>query len=315
MQNVFNSSTSFVLLGIVEMEELKYLYCTFSLVIYLFIMCLSTLILFVVLTEESLHEPMYILISNLVLNGIFLSSSFFPKLMNDLLTSSKHISHFGCFLQVLCFTTFAMFEISIFTIMAYDTYVAVCHPLRYTTLMTNEKVMKLIVGALTLNFLIVLIAVLLSARLPLCGTHINNIVCDSMSLVILSCVDTSVNNFYEVITFTVYLIFNGLIIVYSYVRIFVICLKVSKDAYDKAMHTLVTHLLNFSIFMVGVLFVFIRYRLGSVNNSLILHILLSVTPLIFPPLLNPLIYGIRTTALNVKMISYLQKIHMWKLQS
>ncbi|OCT55234.1 hypothetical protein XELAEV_18003657mg [Xenopus laevis] len=103
-----------------------------------------------------------------------------------------------------------------------------------------------------------------------------------------------------------------LIIAYSYVRILHICLKISKGAGKKAIHTLVTHLLNFSIFLIGALFIFIRYRLENINLPLVFHILLSITGSVFPPLLNPLVYGIRTKALKIKVISHLEKLKVNK---
>ncbi|KAM4796220.1 olfactory receptor 52E4-like [Rhinophrynus dorsalis] len=312
MENVSSIiSNRFVLLGIAEMEELKYFYLVLLLITYLFTLLFNTTIVFVVWTEDSLHSPMYILICNLFINGIFGSSSFLPKLMTDLFTSSKLITRTGCSIQAFCVSMFAYYEISAFTIMAYDTYLAVWHPLQYATLMTKEKVLKLIAWSFLVCLVLASSVVLLGARLPLCGIYIKNIFCDNMSIVILSCADISVNSLYGSITFMSFLIFNLLIIAYSYLQIFLICLKVSKDAYEKAIHTLVTHLLNFSIFLVGVLFIFIRYRLGNVTLPLVFHILLSVHSLLLPPLLNPVIYGIRTKALKLKLVLRLQKIHVW----
>ncbi|XP_075055890.1 olfactory receptor 52B6-like [Mixophyes fleayi] len=314
MEQTFNVSTRLVLLGLVEMEELKYLYCALSIIIYLFIMLLSIIIIFVVLMEPSLHEPMYILISNLILNGIFGSSTFFPKLIVDLITSSKTISYGSCITQALCVTLFAFFEMSTFTIMAYDRYLAVCHPLHYVTLMTNKKIIKIIIGFCLTAFIAVLIAILLTGTLPLCGNKINNIVCDNMSLVTLSCVDASLSKMYTAAWISIYLSVSISVTVFSYLRIFGVCLRVSKESRQKAVHTLVTHLLNFSVFLLGFLFVAIRYRLGSINLPIMVHVLLSVTGLVVPPLCNPLIYGIRTHALKIKVIHHTQKIIGIKLQ-
>ncbi|KAM8976933.1 olfactory receptor 51G2-like [Pelodytes ibericus] len=311
MENIFNISAKFELIGIAEMEDLKYLYGVLFLAIYLFIILLNFMIVFVILTEETLHKPMYILICNLAINGIFGSSMFLPKLIVDVFTSSKVISREGCLIQAFCTLCFAYFEVSTFTIMAYDRYLAICHPLHYVTLMTNDKVVKVIMGSLVFTFLVVLIAILLSVRLPTCGTHIKNIFCDNMAFLILSCTDISINNIYGAIITVVFLIITGLIIVYSYLKIFIICLKFSKDAYQKATHTLVTHLLNFSIFILGFMFIFIRYRLINVTLPLVVNIVLSVTCLLFPPLLNPLVYGIRTKALKNKLIHHLKNINAW----
>ncbi|XP_075055940.1 olfactory receptor 4E2-like [Mixophyes fleayi] len=308
MEQTINISIRLVLLGLVEMEELKYLYCALSIITYLFIMLLSIIIIFVVLMEPSLHEPMYILISNLILNGIFGSSTFFPKLIGDLITSSKTISYGSCITQALCVTLFAIFEMSTFTIMAYDRYLAVCHPLHYVTLMTNKMVINLIIGSWVTAFIGVLIGILLTWTLPLCGNKINNNFCENMSLINLSCSPSSLSNIYSAVGLFTYLIVTILVTTFSYLKIFGVCLRVSKESRQKAVHTLVTHLLNFSVFLLGVLFIAIRYRLGSINLPIMVHVLLSVTGLVVPPLCNPLIYGMRTHALKIKVIYHTQNI-------
>ncbi|XP_056415971.1 olfactory receptor 1509-like [Hyla sarda] len=311
MENAFNLSKNLVLLGLLEMEGLRYLYCVLSIFLYSFILLLSVIIVFIIFIDKRLHEPMYILISNLVLNGIFGSSSFFPKLIFDLMTSSTTITHGNCVAQALCVTLFAFYEMSTFTIMAYDRYLAVCHPLHYGMLVTNERIIQLTVGSLVLAFILVLIGLLLTWKLPLCGNMLNNIVCDNMSMVILSCVDSSISQLYSASVSVIYLCVTILVTVFSYLKIFFVCLKISGESHQKAVHTLVTHLLNFSVFLVGFFFVFMRYRLGNVKLPIVIHALFSVTALIVPPLLNPLIYGVRTHVLKMKVTHYLQTMHTW----
>ncbi|OCT93412.1 hypothetical protein XELAEV_18016481mg [Xenopus laevis] len=305
MENEFNISKNFVLLGIEEMERFKYLYCSLLLIIYFFILLFSFTIIFVVVFDESLHEPMYTLIASLLLNGIFGSSCVFPKLITDLLFSSNEISRVGCFTQTFGVTLFGYCEVSTFTIMAHDTYLAVGHPLRYPTLMTNSVVLKLIMGSLIFNIMLTLPLPLLAVRLPLCGSHISNVFCDNPSILFLSCVDTSLNKLYGNVSFVSNLMVMLILISHSYLQIFLICLKISKDACKKTIHTLVTHLLNFSIFMAGGLFLFVRYRLGNNNLTLTFHILLAIMGFIFTPLLTPLIYGIRMQRLKMKIIHHI----------
>ncbi|XP_073524953.1 olfactory receptor 5J3-like [Phyllobates terribilis] len=311
MENAFNISKNLLLLGLVEMEGLKYLYCVLSIVLYSFIVLLSILIVFVIFADTRLHEPMYILISNLLLNGIFGSSVLFPKLIIDLSTLSTTITYGGCIAQAMCAALFALCEMSTFSIMAYDRYLAVCHPLRYGILMTNEKVLNFSIGSLLVTSILVLIAIILTWNLSVCGNKINNIFCDNMSIVVLSCVDSSISQLFSASGTITYLGVTVFVTIFSYLQIFLVCLKISGESRQKAVHTLVTHLLNFSIFLVGVLFVFIRYRLGSVKLPVIIHVLLSVTAIIVPPLFNPLIYGVRTHALKMKVILSLQKILSW----
>ncbi|XP_063297322.1 olfactory receptor 51G2-like [Pelobates fuscus] len=313
MENASNSSSILWLLGLVEMEEQKYFYCATSIIIYITTVLLTFMVVFIIANEESMQEPMYILICILTLSGLFGSSSFLPKLTIDFLISSKTISREACLIQSFCITAFAYFEISTLTIMAYDRYLAVCHPLQYSMLMTNDKALKLIGGSLIFTFAAVLTTVLLSARLPLCGTQIKNIFCDNMSIFVLSCVDTSVNNIYGTTIWVIFFTVTMVIIIYCYLKIFIICLTISSHERRKSFHTLVTHLLSFSIFLVGVLFVFIRYRLGTNQLPLTAHIVLSVNSLVFPPLINPVIYGIRTQTLKTRILHHLQNCILAKI--
>ncbi|KAM4702141.1 olfactory receptor 4D5-like [Discoglossus pictus] len=193
MTNMSEVTTSFVLLGLVQMESFKYLYVLFSFIMYLITMFLCTLIVFVIWTEDSLHEPMYIFICNLVTNGAIGSSIYFPKLMINLLSGTKVISLAGCLTQAFFVQNFASVELYTFTIMAHDRYLAIGQPLRYKILMSNEKALKFICFIWFFAFICVIIAILLTVRLPICGKYINNIMCDSMSLVTLACGDNSVN--------------------------------------------------------------------------------------------------------------------------
>ncbi|XP_069828953.1 olfactory receptor 4C6-like [Dendropsophus ebraccatus] len=311
MENAFNISQNLVLLGLMEMEGLKYLYCVLSIVLYLFTVLLSITIVAVVVADTKLHEPMYILISNLVLNGTFGSSLLFPKLIVDLITSSMTISHSNCIAQALCGALFAFNEMSTFTLMAYDRYLAVCHPLRYSMLITNERIISLIIGSFVVTFIISLIGLLLTWKLPLCGNRINNIFCDNMSMIILSCVDSTLSQLFSASMVVLYLCVTIFVTIFSNLQIFVVCLKISGESRQKAVHTLVTHLLNFSIFLLGLWFLFIRYRVGSIKLPVIVHVLLSITGLIVPPLFNPLIYGVRTHALKMRVIHHLQTRHVW----
>ncbi|KAG8431673.1 hypothetical protein GDO86_020526 [Hymenochirus boettgeri] len=288
------------------MEKFQNLFCAVSLILYLLVLLFSFLIIFTVLSDKTLHEPMYTFIAYLLLNGIFGTSTFYPKLITDLLLASKVISRIGCFIQIFAVTLFAYGEISTFTIMAYDTYLAVCHPLQYPTLMSNFVALKLIGGSLAINITSIFIGLLISATIPLCGSEIKNIYCDNLSILTLSCVETSGIRLYGTINFSIYLSLAVSIVAYSYFKILHICFKVSKDSCKKAIHTLVTHVVNFLIFMIGVLFIFVRYRLDNINLPLVFHLVLSVTGFVFPPLLSPLIYGLRTQMVKKKVINLLK---------
>ncbi|KAM4702120.1 olfactory receptor 10G3-like [Discoglossus pictus] len=307
MTNMSEFTTSFVLLGLVEMESFKYLYFLFSFIVYLITMFLCTLIVFVIWTEDSLHEPMYIFICNLVTNGAIGSSIYFPKLMINLLSGTKEISLAGCLTQAFFVQNFASVELYTFTIMAHDRYLAIGQPLRYKILMSNEKALKFICFIWFFAFICVFTPILLTVKLPICGKYINSIICDSMSLVTLACGDTSVNNIFGSVQSILLITVCFLYVIYTYIMMLLVCLKISKEACQKALGTLITHMVSYFCFMVTILFIILRYRLNSNSLSIVTHVLLAVSGLVISAVLNPLIYGIKTESLRIKIVHNLQK--------
>ncbi|XP_073524970.1 olfactory receptor 1500-like [Phyllobates terribilis] len=297
----------FILLGLREMEHLKYLYSVIALVIYLSIMFLCTLMVYVVWAEASLHEPMYIFICNLMWNDIISSSSFLPKLAIDLLSGWSTISFSGCLIQSFGIQSFAAVETLTFTLMAFDRYLAVGFPLRYHSLMTNRRALQGLALIWLVALKVSLVSAILVVRLTICGNGINSVYCETMSLTRLSCVSTVVNDAYG--TFWALLLFGGSLTTatYCYIRTFLICLKISMEASQKAIHTLVTHILTFFTFMMTVLFVSFRYRLNGGSLSAVTHLVISIGGPPISMVLNPLIYGIRTRTLKTKMISNIKK--------
>ncbi|XP_068121928.1 olfactory receptor 6X1-like [Hyperolius riggenbachi] len=311
MENRSTAGSTFVLLGLAELEGLRYLNCVLLSITYLCILVLNIIIASVVLAERSLHEPMYVLICNLAFNGIFGSTSFYPVLLKDLWTSSKIISQGGCLAQSVCVTAYGHFEILTFTIMAYDRFLAVCHPLHYVNLMSNTKAIRLLMECLLVSFTIVLVAFALTMTLSFCGTEIKNIFCDNQGILVLACTNTSMNSTFGAVSTILMLSSTISFIVFSYGRIYIVCLRLSKESRQKAMHTLFTHLINFSVFLFGYLFLFIRYRMDSSILSVRFHVGLSLPTFLIPPLVNPLVFGVRTKALKSKIVYHLKRwMHM-----
>ncbi|KAM8976927.1 olfactory receptor 51E1-like [Pelodytes ibericus] len=267
MKNVSMFTPYFILLGLVEMERFRYLYFVISLVIYLSTMVFCSMLVFVIWTELRLHEPMFIFICMIIINGMLASTAFLPKLMTDLLFRSITVSFHSCLIQAFCVQTLSLIEILTFTVMAYDR----------------------ILG-------------LRASRLTLCDIKINNVCCETMSLYQLVCIDNFMDNFIGGITTLLSIIPCLLVIMYSYIRTFLICLKISKEAYYKAINTLVTHLMAFSIFLMTTLFIILRYRVnwGPVSDTVIL--LLVATGFIISITVNPIIYGLRMEALRSKCL-------------
>ncbi|XP_075054372.1 olfactory receptor 4B13-like [Mixophyes fleayi] len=312
MENLSRISTSFVFIGLLEMEKYRYLYSVLSLNLYIMPMLLCCLIVYVIWAEESLHQPMYIFISNLLLNGVFGNTVIFPQFIIDLMLGSSTISLPGCLTQIFCVQSYFATDLFTFTTMAYDRYLAVGHPLRYPSMMTNRKALIYIFIIWVSAFIAVLIPVIMTANLQFCGVNINNIYCDNMSLIRLACGDSSVNNIFGLIGTFIIVLLTLPIIMYSYIRTVLICLKISRSASLKAFHTLVSHIVTFSVFTATTLFVFLRYRLNGGSMSVTVHVTLSITGYLTSFIVNPIVYGIRTEALKIKILHHLQKIHLLK---
>ncbi|XP_063806680.1 olfactory receptor 1496-like [Pseudophryne corroboree] len=309
-ENLSGISPSFVFLGLLGVENYRYLYFVLALSLYIITMLLCGLIVYVIWAEESLHEPMYIFIGNLILNGACGNTIIFPQFIMNLLMGSSTISFPQCLAQIFCIQSFSGVEIFTFTTMAYDRYLAVCHPLRYSSLMTNVKALTYIFIFWIVVFILVLIPVILTAKLQFCGVNINNIFCDNMSLVRLACGSSSVNDIFGLIETLFLVLCSLLIIIYCYIRTLLICLKVSGAASLKAAHTLVTHIVTFSVFMTASLFVFLRYRLNGGAVSVTAHVILSITGLLTSVIVNPIVYGVRTEALKLKLIYNIKEMHI-----
>ncbi|XP_073524963.1 olfactory receptor 52K1-like [Phyllobates terribilis] len=312
MENMSIVGRPFVFLGLLELERHWIPYSIVALILYIITTFLCCLIVYVIWAEASLHEPMYLFICNLLLNAVFGSTVVFPQFIVNLLSGCSTISFPECLFQTFCVQSFSTVEILTFAAMAYDRYLAVGNPLRYSSIMTNMKALTYISMIWVFSFVLVMLPVVMTANLHLCGVTINNIFCENMSLLRLACGNSLVNNLVGLVESLLFLVCLLLIIIYCYVRTMLICLKLSRSSSLKAIHTLVTHIISFSIFMTATLFVFLRYRLSSGAISVAAHVLLSVTGLLTSAIVNPIVYGIRTETLKLKLIHNLQNINVFK---
>ncbi|XP_077307031.1 olfactory receptor 51E1-like [Lithobates pipiens] len=299
--------THFVLVGLIEIESFGYVCAVLALAIFSATLFMSSMIVYVTWTEKSLHEPMYILICIMVINVMLGNASFFPKLAIDLLSGCSTISLTGCLCQSFCIELYATYEIFIFTVMAYDRYLAVGHPLRYHTLMTNVKTQTISVALYVYVVVIICVSVLLVSRVTFCGVNVSNVYCEVMSLQPLACSDITITIIYGTILTLLNLIGCLLVIMYCYIRTVVICLKLSAESSQKAIHTLMTHILAFSIYIVTLLFLNFRYSLSTGSVSSKVDIIIPLIGTSIATSVNPLIYGIRTKALRQKIVCNLHK--------
>uniref|UniRef100_A0A3B3SL46 Putative gustatory receptor clone PTE03 n=2 Tax=Paramormyrops kingsleyae TaxID=1676925 RepID=A0A3B3SL46_9TELE len=288
-----NSSTEmiFFLSGLNDTRRNKLIYFFCSFFIYLFTIFVNMTLVVTVMLDRVLHEPMYIFLCNLCLNGIYGATGFYPKILLDLLSDSHIISYNACITQIFVVYSYILCEQANLTVMAYDRYVAICKPLEYHSIMTPGKVRKLLLVPWLLSFVEILISVLLIIRLPLCGSKIKRLYCSNWDVLKLSCVDTSVIHLCGYVMVGTHSI-QALLIVFSYFHIIKTCVR-SIAEQNKFMETCLPHLItlvNFSLSAVSDAVVAWFFSNGSLQA---LSNVLSIEYLVTPPLLNPLIYGLK----------------------
>lgn len=273
-----------------------------SLLWYLMIILGNSSLIFAIIVDKNLHEPMYIFICNLCINALYGTVGFYPKFLLDLL-SSHVISYAGCMLQGFVIHSSTCSDFSILALMAYDRYVAICRPLVYHSLMTKQRVSILVFLSwlLPLCFMFMNTATLLGVRL--CGSHIDKIYCVNWMIVSLACSPPQANVI--VAYFNILLYFGHFVfILWSYIYIVRTCLS-SKQEQQKFMQTCLPHLISLISFGTTVLLDVLYMRFGSSDLSQDLHNFMAIEFLLIPPMLNPLIYGFKLTKVRNNALKYL----------
>ncbi|XP_051521425.1 putative gustatory receptor clone PTE03 [Myxocyprinus asiaticus] len=269
----------------------RYAFFCLGFILYCAIIFFNALIFLTICFERTLHMPMYVLISCLSINSVYGTAAFFPRLLTDLLSDTHTISREVCLLQAFVIFSYAANENTILMLMAFDRFVAISKPLQYHNIITPRVLTVLLVINLVYSMVSVGTSALLTARLTMCGNRLFKVYCHNYEMVKLSCANTIINNvmgFFILIT-TVVLPLS--FILYSYVKILIICRRSSAHFKSKAYETCVPHiviLLNFSIAIVSEVTL---SRIVNVELPIALSIVFSLEFLIVPPILNPIVYA------------------------
>lgn len=258
-----------------------------------FIISANLVIVVVISREKTLHTPMYIFIMCLSINSMYGCTGFFFRFLRDILSDTHLISRPACLIQVYVIYTYASYELTLLGIMAYDRYVAVCQPLHYHTKITFKVVTVLVVLALIYPAFSVGSCVYLSSRLPLCGNKIPKVFCANWNVVKLSCVNTSLNNYVGMFVSVSTVFLPLAFVLYTYGRIFLICRKRSSEFKSKVIQSCLPHIITFVNYSITV---FCDVSLSRVNLEELnpfLAVILSLEFVVIPPILNPLVYGLK----------------------
>uniref|UniRef100_G3U9J1 G-protein coupled receptors family 1 profile domain-containing protein n=1 Tax=Loxodonta africana TaxID=9785 RepID=G3U9J1_LOXAF len=263
---------------------------------YLIAMIGNSLLLTIIKSERSLHEPMYIFLSMLGITDITLATSIVPKMLGIFWFHMPHIYFDSCLLQMWLIHTFQCIESGILLAMALDCYVAICYPLRHAAIFTHQLVTQIgTVVTLRAAIIVAPCLILIKCRLKFYHTTvISHSYCEHMAIVKLAAENVQINKIYGLfVAFTV-AGFDLTFITLSYIQIFTTVFHLpQKEGRLKALNTCIAHICVFLQLYLLSFFSFFTHRFGSRIPPYI-HILFSSIYLLVPPFLNPLVYGIKT---------------------
>ncbi|XP_062434669.1 olfactory receptor 52K1-like [Rhea pennata] len=294
----------FLLTGIPGLEALhRWIAIPFSTVFATALLGNCTL-LYVIKTEPSLHKPMFYFLSMLALTDLVLSLTTMPKMLGIFWFSAREITFKACLVQMFFLHSFSIVESAVLLAMAFDRYVAVCNPLRYSSILTNSLIAKIGLLALARASGLTLPLPFLLRRLPYCRSHvISQCYCEHMAVVKLACADTTFNNIYGLFVAFFIMALDLLSVGYSYLRILRTVLSLaSKEERLKALGTCLSHICAILVFYIPVVLSSVIHRFGH-HVAPHVHILMANLYLLFPPMMNPIVYGVKTKEIRDRVLT------------
>ncbi|XP_006906942.1 olfactory receptor 226 [Pteropus alecto] len=288
--------SEFVLLGFPAPVPLRTLMFALSLLAYVLVLTENTLIIMAIRNHPTLHKPMYFFLANMSFLEIWYVTVTIPKMLAGFVGSKQGhgqlISFEGCMTQLYFFLGLGCTECVLLAVMAYDRYVAICHPLHYPIIVSGRLCVQLAASSWAGGFGISVVKVFFISRLSYCGPNIiNHFFCDVSPLLNLSCTDMSTAELADFILAIVILVGPLSVTGASYVAITGVMMRIpSSTGRHKAFSTCASHLTVVVIFYVASIFIYARPKALSAFDT---NKLVSVLYAVIVPLLNPIIYCLR----------------------
>uniref|UniRef100_A0A8C5ED73 G-protein coupled receptors family 1 profile domain-containing protein n=1 Tax=Gouania willdenowi TaxID=441366 RepID=A0A8C5ED73_GOUWI len=261
-----------------------------TLLTYLVVLLGNGVVMWVIVMDQSLHRPMYVMVCHLTVCDLIGGTALLPRIMLHLLTGERRISYGAAITQAVFVHTVCLLSLC--------RYIAVCKPLRYHSIMTSARLHLSCALAWFIAILAIFILFMLHLNEPLCGRTVQHIYCSNRTILALACGPTPVNNLYGVF----------LIVFFSYAKILSVTTKQSRSESSirsKAVQTCASHLVVYLVFEIATLILITLYRFPSVSTNI--KKLLGILYILAPTTINPLVYGLVSKDLRASIIKLLSK--------
>ncbi|XP_029457658.1 olfactory receptor 52Z1-like [Rhinatrema bivittatum] len=292
----------FLLIGIPGLEAAHTAISIPLCVMYLIALLGNSTVIFIIIREHSLHKPMYIFLSMLAATDLILCSCTVPRVLTLFWFHIREISFGGCLAQMFLIHFSFILESAILLAMAFDRYVAICNPLQYEAILPISVIIKIGVSGVVRSICSVSPFIYLLMRLSYCETNIiPHTYCEHMGVALLACADITVNIMYGLTIGVLTVLLDFLLIIVSYGLILWTVIHLPSAARLKAFSTCASHVCVILMFYIPAFITVLAHRFGHKSIPSHIHILLANLYVVFPPMLNPIIYGVKTREIRKRV--------------
>ncbi|XP_047374559.1 olfactory receptor 51F1-like [Sciurus carolinensis] len=308
--NILNNLTSrfpaFSLTGIPGLESAHAWISIPFCCLYAIALSGNSMILIVISTQQSLHEPMYYFLSMLSATDLGLTLSTMSTTLGILWFGANEVSLDRCIVQMFFLHGFSVMESGVLVSMAFDRYVAICDPLRYTTILTNSRIIQMGLLVITRAVILILPLQLLLKSLSFCRMNpLSHSYCYYPDVIKLACSDTRANSICGLVALILSTGIDMPCIVLSYILIIRSVLSIaSPEEQQKAFSTCVSHIGVLAIFYVPLMSLSLVHRYGG-SAPKVVHSMMASVCLLLPPVLNPIIYSVKTKQIHKAILRLL----------
>ncbi|XP_007439434.1 olfactory receptor 10G9-like [Python bivittatus] len=291
--------SEFTLMGLPHVPEMGSLLFFIFLIIYLFTLTGNSLVLMTIWLDSRLHKPMYIFLGHLSFLDFWFSTVTLPKMLEGFLEpGGTVISFMGCLFQLYFSQLLGSTECFLYTLMSYDRYLAICHPLHYSYIMDKMKSTRLAVAMWCMGFLHSFLHTSLTFRLSFCGTmKIDHFFCDPTPLLELACTNPSINETVIFFSIGVVALICFFLILLSYGNILRVIWNLGQaEGRSNTFSTCASHFIAMACFYIPCVFTYMRPHSKTTLDRII-----SVFYTVLTPLLNPLIYTLRNKEMKTAL--------------